>query len=277
MDKRPIIILPALAILLLLSGCGSDKKTDTQTPENIAPIVDAGADVSINLGASFMPTPMYSDSDGTVVSDVWTYNGATITFPKTDFGIGEHILTFSVTDDDGAVTTDEVKVTVNAVVVPSFKSLLKTGQIEFYHNNDDGVLQKGVTRSYSRDDVNEIVTDNVTKLLWQDNEETKTEMMSFDEANEYCQKLTLSDVNDWRLPSIEELATLVNKGKNLPAIDINNAPNEAFEKIVSEEYWSSTVYKDGLDKTAWIVDFSNGSSSGGYNLKSDNYNIRCVK
>ncbi len=276
MDKRSITILPALAILLLLSGCGSDNNTDTQTPQNIAPTVDAGVDVSINQGESFSPTPIYSDSDGTIASAVWTYNGATITFPKTDFGIGEHILILSVMDDDGAVTTDEVKVTVNADVV-AFKSLLKTGQTESYHNNDDGDLQKGTSRSYSRDEINEIVTDNVTGLLWQDNEETKTQMMNFDQANEYCQKLTLGGFNDWRVPSIEELASLVNKGKNEPSIDINNAPNEAFEKIVSEEYWSSTIYSDGRDRTAWTLDFSNGSSSGGYNLKTDNYNIRCVK
>ena len=55
---------------------------------------------------------------------------------------------------------------------------------------DDGYYQMGLSRSYSRDDVNEIVTDNITGLKWQDNSEAKTVTKNWNEAISYCEDLT---------------------------------------------------------------------------------------
>ncbi len=79
---------------------------------NQAPTVDASDAVTINEGDSYSPSATSSDSDGTIVSTVWTEGGATLTFPKTDFSVGAHTLTVTVTDNDGATATDTVVVTV---------------------------------------------------------------------------------------------------------------------------------------------------------------------
>ncbi|MFT5037052.1 MAG: peptidoglycan hydrolase-like protein with peptidoglycan-binding domain, partial [Candidatus Azotimanducaceae bacterium] len=90
---------------------------------NISPIADAGVDVSaidnnkngvenINLDASAS-----DDVDGSVKSHVWTDEDkkeiATGENPRNvEFALGEHVLTLTVTDDEGASDTDTVSIVV---------------------------------------------------------------------------------------------------------------------------------------------------------------------
>jgi len=73
--------------------------------------------------------------------------------------------------------------------------------------------------------------------------------------------------SDWRLPTIEELLTLVNYEKRRPACDLEDT-------ISSSRYWSSITYVDNTDY-AWDVYFYYGSSS--YYNKTNNYYVRCVR
>jgi hypothetical protein len=55
------------------------------------------------------------DADGTIVSYQWAENGqviATGVAPTIDFAVGVHVITLTVTDDDGATSTDDVVITV---------------------------------------------------------------------------------------------------------------------------------------------------------------------
>jgi len=72
--------------------------------------------------------------------------------------------------------------------------------------------------------------------------------------------------NDWRLPTIKELLTLVNYKKFKPACDL--------EDTTSSDYWSATTYAD-FSCSAWNVSFGKGYTD--YNFKSNNYSVRCVR
>lgn len=78
------------------------------------------------------------------------------------------------------------------------------------------------------------------------------------EAINTCENLEFAGHNDWRLPNIRELQSIVNYyyPKNLPAVDTLNFPGTH-----SANYWSSTTYpgKDGDSSYAWVVDFTAGN------------------
>ncbi|MBN2782888.1 MAG: DUF1566 domain-containing protein [Campylobacterales bacterium] len=146
--------------------------------------------------------------------------------------------------------------------------LKKTGQTTSYSNYDDGHYQAGVNHSYTRDATKEIVTDNVTKLVWQDNSDAKELTKTWQEAIDYCEALDLGGYSDWRLPDIKELQSIVDDSKYYPAI------NAVFENITSDLYWSSTT-DASYTSNAWYVYFSDGSTYS-YNETFSRY-VRCVR
>jgi len=199
---------------------------------------------------------------------------------------------------DEKTPTDESSVTTPRVATSVIK---KTGQTKSYDASgnevtdgsvkDDGYYQRGVSRSYTRDDENSTVTDNVTGLMWQDDGEaasvTKPWLTSENSAacsddtssdvcyntngetaSSYCDALSLGGYTDWRLPTVKELKGLVDYGKTNSAISIT------FENITSSHYWSSTTDEEDKD-FAWYVRFDSGYVYD--SNKSDNHYVRCVR
>ncbi|RLA83123.1 MAG: DUF1566 domain-containing protein [Epsilonproteobacteria bacterium] len=114
-----------------------------------------------------------------------------------------------------------------------------------------------------------IVKDSITSLWWQDNEDAKTIEITWGEAIDYCEALELADNTDWRLPNINELASIVDHDKYDPAIKEN-----VFQNIISDSYWSSTTSTNYTD-TAWCIHFINGYTN--YHYKSYSSYVRCVR
>jgi hypothetical protein len=116
----------------------------------------------------------------------------------------------------------------------------------------------------------EVFKDTDTGLFWQDNKDAKVIKKNWDRAKVYCEKLILLGKNDWRLPSIKELQTIVDVTKKWsPAI------KGGFKNVSSySDYWSSSEYMSN-SYMAWKVDFKDGAT---YKLtKSKISYVRCVR
>ncbi len=110
------------------------------------------------------------------------------------------------------------------------------------------------------------VTDITTGLMWQ---KASDGSMTWENAISHCESLSLAGYDDWRLPNIRELRSIVDYGKYSPAIDTNMFPDTK-----SSPYWSSSTNASNTDH-AWLVYFTHGY--GGSNHKSSDYYVRAVR
>jgi hypothetical protein len=113
----------------------------------------------------------------------------------------------------------------------------------------------------------EAVTDIRTGLMWQ--KEASTLDMTWQNAIKYCENLSLSDYNDWRLPTLQELRSIVDYSKHNDAIN-----QDFFNGLLSAFYWSSTSYAD-YTGSAWGVYFNYGYDSNF--AKDSSYYVRAVR
>ncbi len=133
-------------------------------------------------------------------------------------------------------------------------------------------LSVSVYADFTRDNSTQIVTDNNTGLQWQDNADVSAAVKKWIDAIEYCEALTLGGQSDWRLPNMNELLFIVERGKSDPAID------SAFQYIGSSSryYWSSTTdMRPYYTDRAWYIDFDDGDD--GRDFKSVGHLVRCVR
>jgi len=82
------------------------------------------------------------------------------------------------------------------------------------------------------------VTDTATGLMWQQGAPSS---MTWEAALTYADGLALAGFNDWRLPTITELQSIVDFSRASPAIDTNWFPGTGVSY-----YWSSTTYAGAL-------------------------------
>ena len=150
-------------------------------------------------------------------------------------------------------------------------------------------------QQFRRDNFKEIVTDNNMGLMWQDNEEAKTikkEWLTDDQfgicaadtgleactdtsgdtATTYCSNLTLAGYSDWRLPTIDELESIIDSSReSRPYIQ------SSFQNIVSDSYWSSNTSRDEIGD-AWTMSFFSPNGVGLNHMgKRNSIYVRCVR
>jgi hypothetical protein len=92
------------------------------------------------------------------------------------------------------------------------------------------------------------VSDSCTGLLWQKADDGNTR--TWCNALDYCETLSLAGFNDWRLPNLRELQSIIDYSNRDPAID------GSFD-VTTGRRWSSTPLADsaGAPNRAWIVSF----------------------
>jgi hypothetical protein len=124
-----------------------------------------------------------------------------------------------------------------------------------YTDNDDGTI-----------------TDDVTGLMWQRLVEraANVEQGIFTQATAraYCAGLTLGPFDDWRLPSLIELASLVDDDTFTPSL------SPKFGAAPPTPTWSSTPKADDATRS-WTVNFVRGLHESAPN--STLRHVRCVR
>jgi hypothetical protein len=180
---------------------------------------------------------------------------------------------------------------INIIHTQNYK-IVDTNQITFYNNSNEIAVPTtnesfygqdahydGYQPSYT-DNENGTITDNITGLMWQ---KAVGDKMTFDEALAGEGAFSLANYNDWRLPTIKELYSLILfsgfdpsgwQGSDTdlltPFIDttyfeFEYGDESAGERIIDAQYWSSTVYVSTTmngDETAFGVNFADGRIKG---------------
>jgi formylglycine-generating enzyme required for sulfatase activity len=111
--------------------------------------------------------------------------------------------------------------------------------------------------------------DPKTGLEWQ--VESPGEM-TWHEAQEYAKSLSLDGRSDWRLPTLAELESLLDRTKARPEGRPPMREEVPFRDELS--YWSSTTFERDT-KNAWILMFDGAYLLSYY--KSNPYHVRCVR
>ena len=111
--------------------------------------------------------------------------------------------------------------------------------------------------------------DPKTSLEWQC--ESPGEM-TWHEAQEYAKSLSLDGKDDWRLPTLVELESLLDRTKGRSDGRPPMREEVPFGDRLS--YWSSTTFEQDT-KNAWIVMFDGAYVLSYY--KSNYYHVRCVR
>jgi len=79
------------------------------------------------------------------------------------------------------------------------------------------------------------VRDNETGLVWE--RSPSTSPITWSDAQSGCNKLTVGNRKGWRLPTIQELASLVDPTQGIPPLPAGHP----FSNVQSSFYWSATT------------------------------------
>lgn len=123
----------------------------------------------------------------------------------------------------------------------------------------------------------ECVRDDVTGLVWEGKNtvEPRSASAVLPYANiaayvNYVNGIALCGYTNWRLPTVQELQSIVHFGEFNPAID-----TEWFPNATGDEYWSSTASVVSGTTQNWTIDFYSGRHSREYKTSSNR--VRLVR
>jgi hypothetical protein len=181
---------------------------------------------------------------------------------------GGFSFTTSVVPGDCVGTLSDGATTVEVIVsgCGNARVLLPgSGQTVSYAPRDDGEIRAQGTLSYT-DNGDGTVTDNVSGLMWEKKTDANVnEVYPWVDALAYVAALNamnggqgFAGYNDWRMPNVRELQSILDYGRLQPMIDPTFGPTVGILNFVN--FWSSTTavtaYYPGT--SAWAVDFLNG-------------------
>jgi hypothetical protein len=110
------------------------------------------------------------------------------------------------------------------------------------------------------------ITDNVTKLMWQKTYAGATATWTNAVLN--CELLSLAGHQDWRLPTVIELSSIIDFTLGPPKIPINAT---YFVGMKNFNYWTSTPAAGTSPPQAWTVEFYEGQAYPDFETHADGY------
>jgi hypothetical protein len=287
-------LLICCLLLVLLAACGSSDSPPRNSPPEVrihAPIGDS----IFKMGETVHFAGSATDSeDGALpeTSLVWTSDvaGRIGTGPTISsvLGAGTHYIFLTATDSEGAEGESRVRISVDAAVTLLHRlpdthqttSYTDTfGEDSDYTINPRAYTKLDVAGNPLKHDAAEwvMVRDDVTGLVWEvkrddDTIHKKGGTYSWKDAqDEFIAQLNnagFGGYNDWRLPTVIELSTLIHADAYDPAINTAYFPHTR-----SSGYWSSSVPE--FSQGVWVVGFHHGVV---YSYQRNNYfNVRAVR
>jgi hypothetical protein len=188
--------------------------------------------VFVNTGAEYWWT---RDRQANDVNKVWATNAGG--------GIGNHPKTETISAGQATSTKKFHVRAVRDVAVPTIIP-------QHFTDNGDGSI-----------------TDHLTGLTWQ--KVLNGNPMSWEDALNYAESLSLAGRTDWRLPNIRELQSLNDESKINPSVNTS-----VFPFIGIKKYWSSTTLPNQITK-AWFWQTQFGITT--YDLKTAQNSVICVR
>src|SRR3990172_4181507 len=211
-------------------------------------------------------TPSSNDTCWTSVTSTTSYS-ATVSFTLSSSSGTKTVYVWFKDAAGNISASSSDSITYSPSSTWTMLKLPDTGQTTSYTTTYGEDHDYTINPPFYTDNGNGTITDNVTGLIWQKEDDNTTRTWS--DAGTYCDELTLGGQSDWRLPSKKELISIVNYGTYSPAINTTYFPNTN-----SSVYWSSTTIAYN-SSGAWIVLFNDGYVVIDY--KSSSYYVRCVR
>ncbi len=168
-------------------------------------------------------------------------------------------------------------------IVSNARSAATADRIRCVRGNGsgEGFSDKAVTppNQYTAVSADE-AQDNYTGLIWQ-RDGNASGALGWDQAVTYCAGLSLGGHDDWRLPSVRELATLVDENLVAPSINRTMFSNTHYGARSENWYWASHRQR-GSSTASWGLNFDDGftgfnaGASGAWNYWTTGY-AKCVR
>ncbi|RHX94256.1 fimbrial protein FimH [Leptospira yasudae] len=128
------------------------------------------------------------------------------------------------------------------------------------------------------DNGDQTVTDPNTGLLWAQCQDGTSglacalggaNLLDWNQALNACNVMNFAARNDWRLPNVNELQSIINFNQGFAPV----VPNIIFPGIAAGLFWTSTTFDNNKDR-AHIVDLGSGQIAT--NDKASTLNVLCV-
>jgi hypothetical protein len=105
----------------------------------------------------------------------------------------------------------------------------------------------------------EAVLDKQTGLTWAKNADLAGGTKPWQEAVKFCQNLEIGNQKGWRLPTKEELITILDTSQSHPALP-DGHPFKNVASVPPTGYWTGTTY-EGNSNNAYLISLSVGRVS----------------